>query len=219
MIKLDAIPISTKKVFEILSEVKFISDYSLVGGTALALQIGHRKSEDLDFIFDNETINNAQIKRNINKLFEGNYKIIKDDKDYQIDFVIHNVKVTFFSTGAVIIPFRVKEYTTKYKELNIANIDIIAVLKIATISQRNTIRDYYDLYKIAKNHMPLKDIYSLSKKMLPHLSPITYSETIIYDADIEEGSISAHLEPDENISKQDITLFFQKEIIKIKNSI
>src|SRR3972149_10322519 len=103
MIKLDAIPISTKKVFEILSEVKFISDYSLVGGTALALQIGHRKSEDLDFIFDNETINNAQIKRNINKLFEGNYKIIKDDKDYQIDFVIHNVKVTFFSTGAVII--------------------------------------------------------------------------------------------------------------------
>lgn len=219
MINLDLIPVGTKNVFDVLSEAKFISDYSLVGGTALALQIGHRKSEDLDFIFDNETINSTQIKRNINKLFDGNYKIIKDEKDYQIDFVIHNIKVTFFSTGAVIIPFKVKEYTIKYKQLNIANINIIAVLKIATISQRNTIRDYFDLYKIAKNHIPLKEIYSLSKKLLPHLSPITYSETLIYDADIEEESISSHLEPDENISKQDITDFFQKELIKIKNSI
>jgi len=65
-----------------------ISNYSLVGGTALALQIGHRKSEDLDFIFDNETINSAKIKRNINKLFDGNFKIIKDDKDYQQDITL-----------------------------------------------------------------------------------------------------------------------------------
>jgi predicted nucleotidyltransferase component of viral defense system len=56
---------NTKTVFEILALHKFISKYTLVGGAALSLQIRHRLSEDLDFVFDTEKLNTNSLKRNI----------------------------------------------------------------------------------------------------------------------------------------------------------
>jgi predicted nucleotidyltransferase component of viral defense system len=73
-------------VFEKLAEQSFMQSYVLVGGTALAIQIKHRLSEDLDFIADSETLNASIIKRNIAKLFPE-YKIIREDTKWQIDIV------------------------------------------------------------------------------------------------------------------------------------
>ncbi len=42
----------SKALFRLVSELPFISDFYLGGGTGLALQIGHRKSVDLDFFGD-----------------------------------------------------------------------------------------------------------------------------------------------------------------------
>jgi len=39
----------TEVVFEQISKMECVKNYTLIGGTALALQIGHRLSEDLDF--------------------------------------------------------------------------------------------------------------------------------------------------------------------------
>jgi hypothetical protein len=50
-------PINTRKVFEKLSVASFIDNFTLVGGSALSIQIKHRLSEDLDFIFDGESLN------------------------------------------------------------------------------------------------------------------------------------------------------------------
>jgi len=138
------IPIDTAKLFEEFAGLVFMRKYTLVGGTALALQMEHRQSEDLDFIFDGEKIPTTTIKREISKRF-ASYRLIREEKDYQLDFLINKVKVTFFSSGAVMVPFKVIDFSEKYKNLQIASVDIIAVLKMATISQSNTIRDYYDL--------------------------------------------------------------------------
>lgn len=96
-------PANTKIVFDKLALLPFISKYTLVGGTALAIQIRHRLSEDLDFIFDGEKLNANNIKRNIAAIFP-NYRIIRQELPWQIDFVINNVKVTFFSTGSIALP-------------------------------------------------------------------------------------------------------------------
>lgn len=95
----------------------------------------------------------------------------------------------------------------------------IASLKMATIAQRNTIRDYYDLYMLARDHFPLKEMISQTKKLIPGLSPITYTETLIYTNDIEEQTLENHLMPKEKISKEQISAFFIQELRKIKNEI
>ncbi|MDP1622226.1 MAG: nucleotidyl transferase AbiEii/AbiGii toxin family protein [Bacteroidales bacterium] len=211
------VPPVTSSLFQRLARESFMSSFSLVGGTALSLQLGHRQSEDLDFIFDGEKINSIGIKRFIAKLFPD-YRLIREEKGYQLDFLLQGVKLTFFSTAAVLIPFPVKEHTIRYGTLNIANVSAISTLKMATISQRCTIRDYYDLYYVSKFVIPLAEIYKTTKALIPNLSPITYSETIVYIMDIPETSVDSHLFPKEIVSKEQIAEYFIEEIKKMKGS-
>lgn len=127
-VELEYLPVNTAEVFEILSNEGFISKFSLVGGTALTLQLGHRQSEDLDFIFDGEKIPATIIKRKIAAL-SPTYRLIREERDYQLDYFVCGVKLTFFSTGAKLLPFSVMEYTFTYKNIHIAIPEIVAVLK------------------------------------------------------------------------------------------
>lgn len=211
-------PPAAAKIFELLAGQKFISNFTLIGGTALALQLRHRMSEDLDFVQDDEHLNVNLIKRNIAKLFP-NYRIIRYEHSWQIDFIIDDVKVTFFSSEAVGIPFEVQQFAFAYKNLNICTALVIASLKLAAIAQRNTIRDYYDLYFISKHRISLKEIFVKTKKLIPELAPITYSETLVYPADLDETSIAAHLAPKEMVTKEQIAEHFIQELRKIKAEI
>jgi predicted nucleotidyltransferase component of viral defense system len=211
-------PDNTFEVFQQLKSQAFISRFTLVGGTALAIQIRHRLSEDLDFISDEEEINPNLIKRNISKIFPD-YRIIRQDHNLQLDILINNIKVTFFSAGAVAIPFKVLNHSFTAGNINIARAKIIAVLKFSAIAQRNTFRDYYDLYCLSRYHYSLLELINFTKEMVPNLSPVTYTETLVYTYDIEEDDISAHLSPSQNVTKEQIASFFSKELVKIKEQI
>jgi hypothetical protein len=215
---LNYLPHTTRRVFEKLAEQSFMQSYVLVSGTALAVQIKHRLSEDLDFISDSETLNTSIIKRNIAKLF-SEYRIIKEDTKWQIDIVVENTKLTWFSAGAVAAGFKTKEYAFRYKNLWIAKPEIIAVHKLSAIAQRNTLRDYSDLYFICRYHIPLKSIFELTRRLLPALSPVTYSETLIYTDDLPEENMNSHLKPTENINKKQLSEYFILELKKIINQL
>ena len=211
-------PEKTLEVFRKIGSLSFISDFTLVGGTALAIQIGHRMSEDLDFICDIEELKINTIKRNMVKAFPDS-RIIRQDHSWQIDFAIHRAKVTFFSTGAVAIPFKVQSHAFKTGNLHVADKKAIAALKFSSIAQRNTLRDYYDLYCLARYHIPLLELINFTKENIPGLSPVTYTETLVYTGDIEEESIAGHLSPIENVGKEEIAAFFVSELIRIREQI
>ncbi len=215
MISLDYLPDKTRNLFQKIADLDFISHYILVGGTALAMQIQHRQSEDLDFIYDGDLLPVQSLKRAINKHFKNHYKIIKDDNGYQIDFLIDDVKTTFFSSGAVQVNFKIKDHVFQVKNINIAKQNIIAVLKMSSISQRSTIRDYFDLYYLVRYHIKLEELIQITKKYLPHLPQITFSETLVYLDDIEEDNIADHLYPEEIITKDKIADFFKNELRKL----
>ncbi len=219
MLNYDYLPLDTKELLLTLRDQKWIEAFTLVGGSALAIQIAHRQSEDLDFVLDSDCLDLNYIKRSVHKYFTGSYRIIKIDDPYQIDFIIRRVKVTFFSTGAISIPFLIKPTAQTDKFLNIAPVETIAVLKMSTIAQRNTMRDYYDIYYIAKYVIPLIEIIEKTKQLLPELAPITYTETLIYTDDIPENSIQEHLAPKESVTKIQIAEFFEKELVRIRDRI
>lgn len=216
MINPDHLPESTRLLFNELKNEKYMERFTLVGGPALSLQLGHRQSEDLDFIFDGEKIDHTGIRRFISRKYPD-HRLMREEKGFQLDFFIREVKLTFFSTGAVVVPFPVKEHAVNFGSLQIAPVEILACLKMAIISQRCTMRDYYDLYYIAKHVMPLADIFILTRQLVPNLSPITYSETLLYTRDIPEESISSHLAPVEEVTKEEIAAYFTGEIRKMKN--
>ena len=115
------------------------------------------------------------------------------------------------------IPSQVSSRTFPYHHLRIADIKTLALLRLSAISQRNTLRDYYDLYTISKEKFSLSGIFAEAKQSLPQLSPIVYTETLTYTDDIPEKTLANHLNPKQQISKEEIADYFSLEIKKYLN--
>ena len=202
----------TGNVFKKLVDEKFLNDFTLVDGTALSMQLKHRLSEDLFFNYDGGLLETQSIIAFIEEEFKIDQTLIMRDNEHRLDFLIEDVKVTFFTGGSVKVLSMIKDHSMEFKQMNIATPEIIAVMKINSIIKINTITDLYDLYYIAKNVTPLKLIFDNCKSHIPKVSDITYSESIIFVDDIKEKAIPVYLKPAEKISKYKIAEYFIAEI-------
>ena len=93
----------TLELLKRLSGKDFLSESRLVGGTALALQYGHRMSVDLDFFGKIET-DNIDIKEQLQDV--GKLSVIKESRNINV-FVIDGVKVDFINYPYQSIPYSV----------------------------------------------------------------------------------------------------------------
>lgn len=210
MKNLDYLLPKTKRILEILSNsnIKFLDKFVLVGGSALALHLRHRQSEDLDFFtyynyFDKERIFGVM------NYFDQ--KEILNETNDQIDMLLDGVKVTFFNSKWSFL----KPESIANQKINIATIENIAGMKVNTLFLRAKFRDYYDLYAISKN-MDIKQIYENAKKVVTGINFKLFSVAIIYTDDIEDDNIE-HLNPIYNISKKEISDYFVELLKRLKN--
>jgi predicted nucleotidyltransferase component of viral defense system len=187
---------------ELIETAPFLSHYSFVGGSALALHLCHRKSEDLDFFtYKAGQFNKAQIRKYISR-FEQ--KEILNESDEQIDLIINGVKVTFFDVRwDFLAPAIVKTF-------NLSTLEAIAAMKVNVLFLRAKYRDYYDLYFLAKE-MSLRQIFTVSKDIIDGLTYKLLCVSLLYIDDIADDNID-HLAPKEEITKKQIQSFFEKRI-------
>lgn len=161
----------TADIFEAVSLLNCIKDYTLVGGTALSLQINKRMSEDLDFCIwsknlrtDKPTVNWPQIEKELKTI--GNI----DSKDIlgfdQVNFIVSNVKLSFFSKQENLSP--VKNPVHILNNIKVADIDSIAAMKIELILRRNAFRDYYDIYCILMEGKSIKEMVTAASNYSNH---------------------------------------------------
>ena len=110
------LPPETERLWNRLKDAPALSDAVLVGGTALALHLNHRASEDLDFAFSSTRLPASRLKSFLNNLdsegwlFEPNDNPAAEDefalagmnlRDYQQDYIANRkVKVFFFTLDA-----------------------------------------------------------------------------------------------------------------------
>jgi len=74
MLRKEAISPQLLKLLQRLMSLPELHKHQLVGGTALALQIGHRISVDIDLFSDAET-NYIEMEEVMSKVFEGDFKV------------------------------------------------------------------------------------------------------------------------------------------------
>jgi len=130
----------TKQVLDLLSSEPFLKDFYLAGGTGLSLQLGHRKSIDLDF-FINTFPNHQTLLKNISK---HNPTIINQSNG-TLDVLINDTKVSFLEYKYSLINSLIP-----YDHIQIASIMDIACMKITAISSRGSKKDFVDLNEILK---------------------------------------------------------------------
>lgn len=151
---LEVLPKRQKTLFSVFAGLEWLSDYYLAGGTALALQIAHRRSVDFDF-FTTLELDLPLLKKRLNKL--GEYKL-RAENEIILDGDFNDVRVSFFSLPDPLIGQEIK-----VGNLRIVSKADIAAMKLAALSMRGSRKDFIDFYFLLKE-FSLAEIVSLFEK-------------------------------------------------------
>ena len=140
-------------------DLDFISDmgFYLGGGTALALQLGHRTSLDFDF-YNPAKFNNKQLIQ----AFQKRYSRIETNSD-QPENTWHG-KVVEVEVSAFLYQYDLIGKLVELSGVKIASLEDLAAMKVAAVIQRARQRDFVDIYYLSKNIGMDKIIASAEKK-------------------------------------------------------
>lgn len=150
-------------IFEQVSRLECLRDYTLIGGTALSLQINKRLSEDLDFCqwsknlkSDKPLVDWPAIEKELESIGEiSSRDILGFD---QVNFVLDGVNISFFTKPGNLSP--VKDFGFIHNHIKAADIDAIGAMKIELILRRSEFKDYYDIYSILREGRSLRAMLS-----------------------------------------------------------
>lgn len=164
---------------------QFKREFYLVGGTAIALHLGHRRSIDFD-LFKFSFLKPKSIIQIISGLGFP-YNITRRVTE-QLNVNIHDVKFTFFQ-----YPFKINATEKLDDILRLPNLLDLAAMKAYALGRRSKWKDYVDLYFILKDHFTVKQISDrtselfgqlfsekLFRAQLSYFDDIDYSEAIEY---------------------------------------
>jgi hypothetical protein len=138
--RLDVLPEAQRRLWGELSAIP--DEFTLYGGTALALHLGHRKSVDFDF-FGSRAIDVASLESGIP--FLAGARVVQRDENTLTAIVDRgaSVKVSFF--GVPKLPRLVPPVTAKDNGLKIASLLDLAGTKASVLQVRAAARDYIDM--------------------------------------------------------------------------
>jgi len=157
---------------------QFKRSFYLVGGTAIAIQIGHRRSIDFD-LFTLKKINKSLIRQRVFKL-PYQKKTLFDDVD-QIHFYINQVKITFFH-----YPYPVEHLKMLDGVISMPSLLSLAAMKAFALGRRAKWKDYVDLYFLINSYFSVKEISTEADKIYGQLfSEKLFREQLAFHKDID----------------------------------
>jgi len=161
----------------------FSKNFYLVGGTAIALHLGHRRSIDFD-LFSKEKFGNQSI---LNKIlsFTTPDEIIVNKFD-ELTLIIQGVKITFFH-----YPYEISRSENLGDNLKMPDLLTLSAMKAFALGQRAKWKDYVDLYFILKDHFTVSKISQRSREIFDGFNEklfrgqLAYFEGINYEEEVE----------------------------------
>src|SRR3990167_10832413 len=169
---------------------KFFKDFGLVGGTAIALHIGHRESIDFD-LFTVKEFNLEKIKRKITDDFNIEKIFVSEEDEYTL--LVNGVKITFLC-----YPFNIEFKNSLDNVIKVADLLTLAAMKAYALGRRAKWKDYVDMYFIFKNFHSIAEVIGkageifssefnekLFRVQLAYFQDIDYSEKVIYSRGFE----------------------------------
>ena len=169
----------TKLVLEKITQTDLGGKFYLAGGTALAIQLGHRESIDLDW-FCQDVFSNQTVKYELSEL--GDLQITSEE-DGTVNGVLDDVKVSFFRY----------RYEPMFPLLDIDGVNLaderdIAAMKIDAMSSRGSKKDFIDIYFLLKKYS-LEELIEFFEKKYHGIdyNKLHILKSLVYfvDADME----------------------------------
>lgn len=230
MLHEDAMPSITKDVFEMLRTRKELESFTLVGGTALALQARHRLSEDLDFWLPARSLNTPELGNLIRTLkHEGlvvelatPHAMISQGRingidvlKYAQDWSIQGAKVTFFARADG--PYQYfsgkpcLDLADTHTAFGIMGVEGILAMKAFVITQRVKSRDLFDLMTLVSGGIPIESIYVEAKNADPAINDGMITDVLTGSVPLDKGDEGLDA-VDVEIQVEEIFEFFTHQI-------
>ncbi len=162
------LPERTENLLRVIDGYPRAEGLLLVGGTALALRIRHRRSADLDFAFASQRLPRRNIDRLLDEL-RAEHDVIAmanvaaeqdfldsglELSDYQRDYSVDGVKVTFFTPDPSSMgrALRGEAGVQGLKRIRVADLDSLFLMKAVALNSRMMARDLFDVYTLMRDH-------------------------------------------------------------------
>ncbi len=205
----EALTKGARSVYKILHKQSFLKDFYLAGGTGLALQIGHRVSQDFDFFSNKERLTRNSRERIVRHLSDLGNVEVELEEEGTLRIYLNRIGISFFHYDySLIAPL------LNFGNLRIASITDIGLMKIAAIVGRGSKKDFIDLYFIANYHTPLKSLLELSRKKFPIARdfPMQALRALVYFEDAEKEKKPRMIQ---KLPWKDVKEFFTREVEEI----
>ncbi len=177
--------LSDKQLELLPTMAKFRREYYLVGGTAIALHLGHRRSIDFD-LFKPTALNH---KKNLDRITDSgcSYFVTRRVAE-QMNLIVNDVKVAFFQ-----YPFPVQPIEKFESYFRMPSLLQLAAMKAYTLGRRSKWKDYVDLFFLLNEHFSIAqisecatnlfgDLYSekMFRAQLCYFEDVDYTEEVDY---------------------------------------
>ena len=181
MLQIETVEPHTFSVLKQLMEMPELKDFSLVGGTALSLLYGHRKSVDLD-LFSNLPFENQEVILGLEKTFKDAFVNRSTNPRFGIFCFIDDVKIDIIRHPHPLI--RPQQHL---ENMRLYSIEDIIAMKVQAILGRGKKKDFWDVAELL-NHYTIADFIRFHKeKFASQNLLITVPQAITYFADAEES--------------------------------
>lgn len=204
MLQKEAVSTEILSLIQKLQKDKMLRDFILAGGTALALQFGHRKSEDIDLFSGSEfdapsLLEYLEKKYGFSMNFQAASTLKGSIDDVRVDFIAHRY------------PY-VKD-PTEVEGIRIFSTEDIAAMKVNAISGDGTrVKDFIDIYFLLRHFSFGEIIDFFSRKYsLRNNAHAVKSLTWFEDADLNDWPVIIK-EPDLSFEQVKREIIKQRDI-------
>lgn len=153
--------------------------FSLAGGTALAIQLGHRRSVDFDWFTRERFPDPLRFAR---EMRDAGLSLDTDHVERgTLHGLLDGVPVTFLEYRYSLLAPEIQWP----EHCSLLSLDDVACMKLSAIGQRGARKDFIDLYALITRHRPLAELLSLYAKKFEVEDPIHVLYALTYFDDAE----------------------------------
>ncbi|PIQ46966.1 MAG: hypothetical protein COW03_17610 [Cytophagales bacterium CG12_big_fil_rev_8_21_14_0_65_40_12] len=176
MLYRETVEFSTLELLRRLLSLATFKDFALAGGTALALQYGHRISVDLD-LFVSSPFNTEEALESIRES-KSSFQVLGQGRN-TLNLEIEGIKVDLLSHQYPHLSDRVEVEGIRF--LSIAD---IAAMKLSAMAQRGSKKDFFDVDELLK-HFSLRELISFYSKKYNEQNLFYLLKSLTYFQDAE----------------------------------
>jgi predicted nucleotidyltransferase component of viral defense system len=181
MLQSQTVESNALELLKSLMQKEYLDSFVLVGGTALALQLGNRESIDLDLFSNTDFASNDLL----TSLLKDYQIVVNNQLPQTLITTINDVKIDFIKFHYPFIrPFLVLE------NIRMASLEDIAAMKLDAITGRGSKKDFYDLFFLLQ-HYSIDELFSFYTEKYPHQTTFHVARSLTYfdDAEIQPNPI------------------------------